>query len=142
MIKGVGIDIVENARIFKIIKNNESGFLRKVFHETEILKYNDFKTDKQKLQFAASRWAVKEALVKAIGNKFINFTRVRVEAKEANQRILKLDEHEVKIKGNNEIIEEINKINLLIKNEKNEFLCSISHEENYSTAIVIHSYLP
>lgn len=70
MIKGVGIDIIENSRIAKLLKF-ETRFLNKVLHETEIKTLSEYILDKKRIQFIASRWALKESLVKATKNKYI-----------------------------------------------------------------------
>jgi holo-[acyl-carrier protein] synthase len=63
MIKGIGIDIVEIARIEKMISSYGSQFLRKVFTEAEI-EYSR-KMARPSVHFAG-RWAAKEAFYKAL----------------------------------------------------------------------------
>lgn len=63
MIYGIGIDIVEVARIEKSLKNNQ-GFKEKVFTEKEI-QYCDSRTFPH--ESYAARFAAKEAFLKALG---------------------------------------------------------------------------
>ncbi len=57
---GNGVDIVENRRIKKSLKNN--GFLYRIFTKSEI---EQSKKIKNKVNFFAKRFAAKEAFVKA-----------------------------------------------------------------------------
>ena len=63
MILGTGIDIVKIGRIKKLIDRYESGFLKKIFTENEILYCN--RKGEPSIHFAG-RWAVKEAFYKAL----------------------------------------------------------------------------
>src|SRR5699024_12542092 len=66
MIKEIGIDIIELDRIEKaVLKNNR--FPARVLTNKEINIYEDFSTDKRKVEFLAGRFAVKEAFYKARG---------------------------------------------------------------------------
>ena len=66
-IAGVGIDIVDVARIKKLLENYESSFLSRTFTQAEI----DYCKNcaYPELHFAA-RFAAKEAMVKALGTGF------------------------------------------------------------------------
>ncbi|MFT8313778.1 MAG: holo-ACP synthase [Clostridium sp.] len=70
MILGVGIDIVEIQRIKEAIDKN-SLFLEKVYTEIEIeyLKSRNFRPE-----YAAGRFAAKEAISKALGTGFMQFS--------------------------------------------------------------------
>jgi holo-[acyl-carrier protein] synthase len=63
MIKGMGIDIVEIARIAKMV-DTDSGFVEKIFSATEIA-YCE--TKHYKAQHYAARFTAKEAFFKALG---------------------------------------------------------------------------
>lgn len=165
MIKGVGIDIIENGRIAKLLKF-ESRFLNKVLHETEIKTLSEYTLDKKRVQFIASRWALKESLVKATKNKYIVFNKVYLN-KLNDEYCLKIEKHDTNLLNKHEyldsnsdkkdfieerakdinsniIVEKYNEINHIV-DEINKgtrmFMCSVSHEENYSTAIVINTIL-
>ncbi|PRP74804.1 hypothetical protein PROFUN_06665 [Planoprotostelium fungivorum] len=64
-IVGMGVDIVQNARIESILKNRGERFLRRAFHPEEIRVFRS-KTGDKATQFLASRWAVKESFFKAL----------------------------------------------------------------------------
>jgi holo-[acyl-carrier protein] synthase len=63
MIAGIGIDIIEIARVKKVIENNPA-FIRKIFSDREI-EYCTSKADPS-LSYAV-RFAAKEAFMKALG---------------------------------------------------------------------------
>ncbi|MDA9753123.1 holo-ACP synthase [Candidatus Pelagibacter sp.] len=59
---GIGVDIINNKRINKSIKNIK--FINRIFSKNEILISKKFAN---KMNFFSKRFAAKEALVKAIG---------------------------------------------------------------------------
>ena len=61
-ILGNGVDIIQNSRIKKLIRNKK--FISRVFSKNEI---NESKKTKNKANFFAKRFAAKEAFVKSIG---------------------------------------------------------------------------
>jgi holo-[acyl-carrier protein] synthase len=63
MIAGIGIDIIDIARVKKVIEKNPA-FIRKIFSDREI-EYCESKADPS-LSFAV-RFAAKEAFMKALG---------------------------------------------------------------------------
>lgn len=64
MIKGIGIDIVEIKRVEKLIKKYGSRFINRTFTKKEI-QYCRHKPNPA--QHYAGRFAVKEAIIKALG---------------------------------------------------------------------------
>jgi len=75
-INGVGVDIVDNERIKKIIRNKN--FISRVFSIKEI---NQSKKIKNKTNYFSKRFAAKESLSKAIGlgfRKNLNFKDISV----------------------------------------------------------------
>ena len=73
---GVGVDIVDNTRIKKSIKNKS--FITRIFSKTEIEKS---KKIKNKVNFFSKRFAAKESLSKAIGlgfRKGLNFKDISI----------------------------------------------------------------
>ena len=64
-ILGIGVDIVENSRISKLLKNKL--FIERIFSNSEILIAN--KT-KDKEGYYAKRFAAKEAFAKSVGTGF------------------------------------------------------------------------
>ena len=122
-ILGIGVDIVENSRITKSLKNNL--FLKRVFSNSEILigkKLNE------KKNYYSKRFAAKEAFTKAIGTGFRNNLAFKDIAIVNN-----------KMGKPSFIISK--KIKKIIKKEFNvssfNFLLSISDEKKYSIAYVI-----
>tara|TARA_Y100000741_G_scaffold159632_1_gene120579 strand:+ start:974 stop:1357 length:384 start_codon:yes stop_codon:yes gene_type:complete len=75
-IKGVGVDIVDNKRIKKLIRNKQ--FISRVFSVKEI-KYS--KSLRDKTNYFSKRFAAKESLSKALGTGFrkgLNFKDISV----------------------------------------------------------------
>ncbi|PAD37712.1 holo-ACP synthase [Terribacillus sp. 7520-G] len=66
MIKGIGLDITELARIKKAIGHNER-ILDRILTKSEKTHYESLTSDKRKVEFAAGRFAAKEAYAKARG---------------------------------------------------------------------------
>jgi holo-[acyl-carrier protein] synthase len=61
---GIGTDIVECARIMKMIERHGEQFLRRVYTERELVYCNG---KKRSTEHFAGRWAAKEAILKALG---------------------------------------------------------------------------
>ena len=122
-ILGTGIDIVENIRIKKSLKNKN--FINRIFTTSEILyskKIND------KLAYYAKRYAAKEACAKAMGTGFrddLNFKDISIINNKVGKPSIII----------NEKIKKIVKKNFKITSF-NLFL-SISDEKKYSIAFVI-----
>ena len=66
-ILGIGVDIVENSRIVKSLKNKL--FIKRIFSNSEII---IAKKIKDKKTYYSNRFAAKEAFVKSIGTGFRN----------------------------------------------------------------------
>lgn len=65
MIIGLGTDIIETARIDELVKRRGEAALERVFTPAELVKSKT--RGKAISQFRAGRWAVKEAMAKALG---------------------------------------------------------------------------
>ena len=122
-ILGIGVDIVENSRITKSLKNNL--FVKSIFSNSEILTAKNLKDKKN---YYSKRFAAKEAFVKSIGTGFrnnLNFKDISI----VNDKMGKPSF----------IISE--KIKKIIKKEFKvssfNFFLSISDEKKYSIAYVI-----
>ena len=75
-ITGIGVDIVENERIKKLIRNKQ--FISRVFSKKEI---NQSKKIKDKTNYFSKRFAAKESFSKAIGTGFrkgLNFNDISI----------------------------------------------------------------
>ena len=122
-ILGIGVDIIKNERIRKLIKSNK--FKNRIY-STKELKLSE-KT-KNKIAFFSKRFAAKEAFSKALGTGFssnLNFKDIEIINDKKgmpkyaeNKKIIKIVQRKYKIK------------------KFNSFL-SISDEKDYSTAFAI-----
>ena len=122
-ILGIGVDIVENKRIQKSIKNP---LFKKRIYSSEELKSSNVAINK--VAYFSKRFAAKEAFSKALGTGFrmnLNFKDIEV----VNNKMGK--PYYVKNKKITKIIQK----NFKIKNFK--FFLSISDEKKYSTAFAI-----
>jgi len=104
-----GIDICENNRIKKAIDENE-GFLTRVYSKKEIL---EIKKKKNYWHTASGKFAAKEAFIKATGLK---------ESPLASIEVLKDSD---------------NRPYIWFNGERHSAVVSISHEREYSVAMVI-----
>ena len=158
---GVGVDITKVERLQRFFDGNEyktKRFLTGVFHPSEIEAFYR-KNEKSamggvspRLQYLASRWALKEALVKASGCTHLIYNEIYLE------KPLKSTEGEEETSPQNgqDTDEELQRVQkklkpqLMVSGEKNKKLlfedigiiedggmhASLSHEENYSVAVV------
>ena len=120
---GVGVDIVDNARIDKLIKNRL--FLKRIYTNEEI---SFSKKIKNKTLFFAKRFAAKEAFVKSLGTGFrknINFKDISIKNNRLGKPSFLITK---KIK---------NLIKKKFKTNSFNFFLSISDEKNYSVAFVV-----
>ena len=122
-ILGIGVDIVENIRIHKSLKN--ISFIKRVFSSSEILLAKNIINKKS---YYSKRFAAKEAFSKAIGTGFrgnLNFKDITI----TNDRL-----------GKPSFIV-TDKIKKIIKKQFKissfDFFLSISDEKKYSIAYVI-----
>ena len=122
-ILGIGVDIIDNKRIKKSIKNNK--FKNRIYSANE-LKLSSLSINKT--SFFSKRFAAKEAFAKALGTGFrnsLNFKDIEV----INDKLGK------PYYSKNKKITKIIQKNFNVKNF-NCFL-SISDEKDYSTAFTI-----
>mgnify|MGYP001364015318 CR=1 FL=1 len=119
-ILGIGVDIIQNKRIKKAIKNDL--FIKRTFSKNEI-KYS--KNILNKTNFFAKRFAAKEALAKAIGTGFskkLNFKDIEI----------------INDKNGKPYYSQSKKIKTLInkkfRTKKFKLFLSISDEKDYSVA--------
>ena len=127
-ITGIGVDIVENIRIKKLIRNKQ--FISRVFTKKEI---NQSKKIKDKTNYFSKWFAAKESLSKAIGTGFrkgLNFNDISIANDKYGKPYYKLN----------------NKVKKLIyskfKVKKIKISLSLADEKKYSIAFsVIHKWL-
>ena len=122
-ILGTGVDIIENSRIKKSIKNKS--FITRIFSKSEILNSRKIK---DKISYYSKRFAAKEAFAKSIGIGFrdnLNFQDISI----INNKI-----------GKPSFII-TNKLKKIVKKQFKvssfDFFLSMSDEKKYSIAFVI-----
>ena len=69
MIKGIGTDLVEQARVAALVSKYGQKFLNKILSKNEIFHIEKYSSE-SKLNFICSSFAAKEAFVKALGTGF------------------------------------------------------------------------
>ena len=122
-ILGIGVDIVENSRIAKSLRNNL--FIKRIFSNSEIL---IAKKIKDKKRYYSKRFAAKEAFAKSIGTGFtnnLNFKDISVINNKLGKPSFLINS---KIK---------NIVKRQFKTSSFNFFLSISDEKKYSVAYVI-----
>ena len=122
-ILGIGVDIVENSRITKLLKN--MNFIKRIFSNSEIL---IAKKLKNKSNYYAKRFASKEALAKSIGTGFrenFNFKDISIINDKFGMPSFVINEKIKKI------------VKKKFKTNSFNFFLSISDEKKYSIAYVI-----
>ena len=125
---GVGVDIVDNSRIKKSIKNKN--FILRVFSEKEITQSKKFK---DKINYFSKRFAAKESLSKAIGTGFrkgLNFRDISILNDKYGKPYYELNNKLKKLIYSN------------LKVKKIKISLSLADEKKYSIAFsVIHKWL-
>ena len=122
-ILGIGVDIIENSRIDKSLKNNV--FIKRIFSDLEILKGKQIKDKKS---YYSKRFAAKEAFAKSIGTGFrynINFKDISIINNKEGKPLFLITEKIKKI------------IKKKFKTSSYNFFLSMSDEKKYSIAYVI-----
>tara|TARA_B110001450_G_scaffold253868_1_gene278158 strand:+ start:138 stop:524 length:387 start_codon:yes stop_codon:yes gene_type:complete len=122
-ILGIGVDIVENSRIKRLLKKKE--FIKRIYTPFEISQCRNIKV---KVSFYAKRFAAKEAFSKSIGTGF----RDNFNFKDISIKNNKLGKPSFVI--NNKIKQIIKK---RFKISRFDFFLSISDEKKYCIAYVI-----
>jgi len=122
-ILGIGVDIIENSRIDKSLKNNV--FIKRIFSDLEILKGKQIKDKKS---YYSKRFAAKEAFAKSIGTGFrynLNFKDISIINDKEGKPLFLITEKIKKI------------IKKKFKTSSYNFFLSMSDEKKYSIAYVI-----
>ena len=120
---GIGVDIVDNKRFKKLIKDNK--FINRIFSKKEIFAS---KKTLNKINFFSKRFAAKESFAKALGTGFrnnLNFKDIEIVNDNLGKPFYLIN----------------NKIKQIIKKNKKianfELFLSISDEKDYSVAFTI-----
>ena len=122
-ILGIGVDVINNKRIYKLITNKS--FIKRTFGKKEV---DLSKKNSNKSNYFAKRFAAKEAFAKAMGTGFrnnLNFKDIEI----LNDKIGK--PYYFKSKKIDNII------NKKFKIKKYDLFLSISDEKDYSVAFTI-----
>lgn len=115
MIKGIGIDIIELARI-KQSMNKQQRFVKRILTEKELEHYDTLPNEKRQIEYVAGRFAAKEAVAKATGRGIgeLSFQHIEILVQESGAPYMAVQGYET------------DKIHV-----------SISHSEHYAVAQVI-----
>ena len=122
-ILGIGVDIVDNSRIAKSLKNKL--FIKRIFSNSEIL---IAKMTKDKKNYYAKRFAAKEAFAKSLGTGFINnlnFNDISIVKDKLGKPSFIINEKIKRI------------VKKKFKTSSFNFFLSISDEKKYSIAYVV-----
>ena len=118
----VGNDIVENRRIGEVLKKFGERFLKKIYLDSEI---EYCQSGKNMVPCLSARFAVKEAFIKAMELEKGEF----VDMKEIELKGTVFGKKKLVIHGKS--------LELLHRKGFNSVTASVSHSENYATAVVI-----
>ena len=116
MIYGIGIDLVEIARI-KHVLERQPRFPERILSVKELEKFHTFKSEQRKLEFLAGRFACKEALSKALGTglgRELAFKDIHCDNDVQGKPVIEFKDYKIHV--------------------------SISHTEHYATSQVVIEY--
>jgi holo-[acyl-carrier protein] synthase len=122
MITGIGVDIVEVARVEALIKKFDDRFARRILRAEEMI---EFERRKYASSFLATRFAVKEAVAKALGTgigKKVSFQGIQVVHDERGKPGLKFFDTTAEFVSSEQI---------------SNALVSLSDEKHYVVAMVV-----
>ena len=120
---GIGVDIVDNKRIQKLLKN--TNFIKRIFGKNEVL---NSRKKKDKISYFSKRFAAKESLSKALGTGFrngLNFKDIQILNDQFGKPYFLLGK---KVKTSIYKKKKVKKFNLFL---------SISDEKEYSIAFTV-----
>ncbi|KAK8818239.1 holo--carrier protein synthase [Blastocystis sp. ATCC 50177/Nand II] len=123
MIFGIGTDLVKVSRIASTLNRFGSQFVNRILSPREREEFDTYTRDKS--QFLASRWAIKEATYKALGATGVPFRSIQVLYQRPGIRSPLVVEFEGKAK------EVADKANI------DSCHVSVSHEDDYCVAFVV-----
>ena len=98
--------------------------MKRVLHSKEIEEYRAFDEEKRKGQYLASRWALKEAMVKASGNTSLYYPGMYLKKVEDKKPVMEIDS-------------EFNYRILFKELEVSSIHSTLSHEDLFAVAFVI-----
>ena len=121
-ILGIGVDIVNNNRLKKLVK--KQNFIKRVFTKNEQLRSRKLK---DKINYFSKRFAAKEAFSKALGTGIsngINFNEIVILNKKSGKPYISIIGQTKKI------------LDKKFKKRKSKISLSLSDEEKYAVAFV------
>lgn len=122
MIVGIGVDIVMIERIEKIFNEYGQRFLKKILGLDEFYHIQKTYNRKLKIRKIATRFAAKEAIMKALPvNFFFGYSQFQIKNLDSGQPYVKIKKS---------LKEKLSKFSV------NQFHISLSHEEKYAIAFV------
>lgn len=90
--QNVGIDIIEINRM-----KLKPKFIQRYLSEVEWQKFQTLDTDLSKKQFLASKWALKEAIYKALPHEHLVFNEINITENEYGQPIVKIKNYQISL---------------------------------------------
>lgn len=90
--KSVGIDIIEINRM-----KLKPEFIKRYLSKSEWEKFQALETEFSKKQFLASKWALKEALYKALPNEHLVFEEINITENEFGQPTVKIKDYQISL---------------------------------------------
>lgn len=129
---GIGIDLLDSSRIYKLYEKYEHKLKERILSENEILVLDKIKNKDRKINYIAKRFSAKESFLKALGiglGHGIKFDNIEIVNDELGKPHLNLDNKATKI------VENLYKIAIIYI----KFDLSITDERNFINTITIIS---
>lgn len=123
VIIGIGMDLVEIARVQKAYTRTSTPFVKRVITDNEMTQLRTLETEKRKIEWLSGRIAAKEAFSKAIGKGFgyrIKFHDIEIIPDELGKPVITLSDR-LKVEFE----------------EKVNFHLSITHTDQNASAFVV-----
>lgn len=90
--KSVGIDIIEINRL--TLKNE---FITRYLSSQEIIEFQKLTISHLQAKFLVGRWALKEAIYKALPHEHLVFNQINIFKNEFNQPTVKIKDYEIRL---------------------------------------------
>lgn len=68
----IGVDLIDNSRFESMINDDKK--VKRILSEFEQIIYSEITSDKRKIEYLASRFSAKEAVIKAINKENLSFS--------------------------------------------------------------------
>lgn len=129
---GIGIDLLDSRRVYKLYEKYEHKLTEKILSENEILFLDKIKNKDRKINYIAKRFSAKESFLKALGiglGRGIKFNDIEIANDELGKPNLNLNDEATKI------VENLYKMSIIYI----KFDLSITDERNLINTITIIS---